>query len=157
TLPRASLRPRRLQSSECRATSVNRLVCTWSDPVMPRRGPVSSPQNTLAMLAGMCLLVAVLYWAQTVFIPLALAILFSYALMPVVSFLQRHRFRRVSAVVTVVLLALLLIGGIVSLLAVEVRQIAEDLPGYKKNIAQKLQYFRGGKTGVFDRLGKMID
>ena len=55
------------------------------------------------MFAGGMLVVAVLYWAQVVLAPFALAILLAFVLTPAVAFLQR-RIGRVPAVLAAVTL-----------------------------------------------------
>jgi len=54
--------------------------------------------------------IAALYLARVVFIPLALALLFSLLLTPLVSFLERIRFPRIVAIFLVVLTPLSLLG-----------------------------------------------
>src|SRR6185436_10594147 len=58
----------------------------------------------LLRFAGFVLVVACLYWAQIVLIPVALALLLTFMLAPVVSRLERWRVPRALAVVAVVLL-----------------------------------------------------
>ncbi|MEO6163322.1 MAG: AI-2E family transporter [Candidatus Binatia bacterium] len=60
---------------------------------------------------GAALLVAILYWAQAIFIPVALAILLTFLLAPVVGQLQRWGINRGLSVTLVVLLTVLLLGG----------------------------------------------
>ena len=52
-----------------------------------------------------------LYWAHAVFVPLAMAVFLAFLLAPVVSSLQRRGLRRTPAVILVVLLAALVLGG----------------------------------------------
>ena len=56
--------------------------------------------------------VAALYFARDIFIPLALAILLSFALEPLVMLLQRWHFGRVASVIAAVLLAFVVIFGV---------------------------------------------
>jgi predicted PurR-regulated permease PerM len=58
------------------------------------------------------LVVAALYWLQAVLIPLALAVLLTFLLSPVVSTLQRRGLGRVPSVLVTALLALSILGGI---------------------------------------------
>src|SRR4030095_14341828 len=58
------------------------------------------------------LVVAALYWLQAVLIPMALAVLLTFLLSPVVGILQRRRLGRVPAVLVTVLLAFSILGGI---------------------------------------------
>ncbi len=106
--------------------------------------------------AGCVLVVAVLYWAQGVLVPLALAILFTFVLAPPVTWLQRWvgRVPAVLAVVTLVFTALGLAGwGI----ARQAENLAQDLPGYRTNIRAKIADVRGaGKGGSVEKLQESI-
>jgi len=72
----------------------------------------SSQQHSFLLFGTFVLAVATLYWAQEVFIPLALALLLAFILSPLVAGLQRRGFRRVPAVLLVVLFVFTLLGGI---------------------------------------------
>ena len=119
---------------------------------MARRDLAASPQSTIVLLAGLCLLFAVLYWAQSVMMPIALALLLASGLSPVVSFLQRHRMHRVTAVSVVVLVSLLLFVGLVFAMTAEVEHVMLNLPEYKDNLSKKIRSFHSDKPGIMDRL-----
>src|SRR5437879_2036509 len=66
----------------------------------------SSRQSGLAylrMLEGAALIVAILYLAKAVIVPLALAVLLTFILTPIVTAVQRRGLGRVSSVLLVVL------------------------------------------------------
>lgn len=100
------------------------------------------PYRSLIMLAGIVLVTATLYWAQTVLIPLALAALLAFALNPVVALVQRRGLARVPSVILITCLSFLLLGGIGFGLALEVRRLVADLPKYKENVAKKVAGLR---------------
>ena len=96
--------------------------------------------------AGFVLIIAVLYWAQAVLVPFALAILLTFVLTPPVTWLQRWigRVPAVAVTVTLVFTALGLAGwGI----ARQMDNLARDLPGYRTNIREKLADIRGARSG----------
>ena len=97
-----------------------------------------------AMLAA--LIVAVLYFGRDVFVPIALAILLSFVLAPLVRLLQDWRMPRAASVVGVVLLAFLVIFALGGVIATQVNQLAGDLPGYEANMRSKIQSLRGTAT-----------
>jgi predicted PurR-regulated permease PerM len=97
----------------------------------------------LLRLAGFLLVIACLYWTQAVLMPLALAILVTFLLSPLVSWLQRRRVPRVAAVLGVVLLALAAVAGVGFVLASQVLALGEELPKYESNIRQKIADIRG--------------
>jgi predicted PurR-regulated permease PerM len=73
-------------------------------------------QRAVVVLTGTAVGVVVvgcLYWAQRVFIPVALAVFLTFLLAPLVSFLQHRHLGRTPSVLLVVLLAALLLGGVV--------------------------------------------
>ncbi len=107
--------------------------------------------------AGCVLVVVVLYWAQAVLVPMALAILLTFVLTPPVTWLER-RVGRAAAVFTVVSL----LFGVVALagwgLARQMNHLAEDLPLYRVNILEKIADVRvAGKGGSVEKLQQTID
>ena len=96
--------------------------------------------------AGCVLVVAVLYWAQAVLVPIALAILITFVLSRPVMFLQRW-IGRLPAVFVVVLLVFTGLGLAAWGAATQVSHLAEDLPRYRANIRQKISDVRGVSRG----------
>jgi predicted PurR-regulated permease PerM len=88
-----------------------------------------------------------LYFGREIIIPIALAILLSFVLAPVVGLLQRIRVPRGLAVVSVVILAFALIFALGSLLASQLTQLGGDLPRYQSTISEKIQLFRDTTAG----------
>jgi predicted PurR-regulated permease PerM len=89
----------------------------------------------------------VLYFGREIVIPIALAILLSFVLAPLVGLLQRMRIPRGLAVVSVVIIAFALIFAMGSLLATQLTQLAGDLPRYQSTISEKIQLFRETTAG----------
>ena len=94
-----------------------------------------------ALLAA--LIVAALYFGRDVFVPLALSILLSFVLAPLVRALQNFRVPRAIAVIGVVLLAFSIIFAIGGVIAAQMTQLAGELPRYKSNMRAKIQSVRG--------------
>ncbi len=86
---------------------------------------------------------AILKLGQEVLVHLALAILMSFALSPVVTFLHRIGLGRGSAVGLAVGLALLVIGLIGYIAYWQVSVLAGDLPNYEATIRQKIHDMAG--------------
>ena len=93
------------------------------------------------------IIIATLYFGREIFIPIAMAILLSFVLAPLVGLLQRIRVPRAIAVVSVVILAFGLIFAMGSLLASQLTQLASDLPRYQSTISDKIQSFRDTTAG----------
>src|ERR1044071_1516186 len=105
-----------------------------------------------------CIIVATLYFGREIFVPIALAILLSFVLAPLVGILQRFRVPRGLAVVGVVILAFAFIFAMGSLLATQLTQLAGDLPRYQSTISEKIQSFRDTKAGrgTLERASDML-
>jgi len=93
------------------------------------------------------IIITTLYFGREIFVPIALAILLSFVLAPLVGVLQRIRMPRGLAVVSVVILAFALIFAMGSLLATQLTQLAGDLPRYQSTISEKIQSFRETTAG----------
>lgn len=107
-------------------------------------------QRSVFMLTHIVLVVvslAALYFLRDVFIPLALAIYFSFLLFPFFKFLQRRGVPRKLAVVTVVLSTLLIIGGGCWVVSAQLSNLVRELPNYSKNITKKLSALKEMTAG----------
>ena len=104
------------------------------------------------------IIISMLYFGRDIFVPVALAILLSFVLAPLVGLLQRIHVPRGLAVVSVVILAFSLIFAMGSLLATQLTQLAGDLPRYQSTISEKIQSFRDTKAGrgTLERASDML-
>jgi predicted PurR-regulated permease PerM len=118
-------------------------------------------QVALLILTGTVVGVVVvtcLYWAQTVFIPVAMAVFLAFLLAPLVTALQRRGLRRLPSVILVVMLAGALLGGGVWLVTAQVASLAGEAPKYTENIKGKVKWLRHlGQGSVTGRLETMIE
>jgi len=108
-----------------------------------------SPKSLL--LIAIVLTIAALYLGRRIFIPLALALILSFLLTPFVTLLQKIRFGRVPAVLTVVALALALLGAVTWGAATQVVEIMIQLPDYKDNLDAKIQAMHTAKGSSLSR------
>jgi predicted PurR-regulated permease PerM len=112
-----------------------------------------TPEELIALLSAVAtailaaIIVMVLYFGREIIIPIALAVLLSFVLAPLVGLLQRLRIPRGLAVVSVVVIAFALIFAMGSLLASQLTQLAGDLPRYQSTISEKIQSFRETTAG----------
>ncbi len=108
-------------------------------PVSVRPLPVAG-EKAFYRLAVILMIVAVLYWAQAVFLPLALAVLFAFALTPVAGWLERRGLGRVPAALLSTAAAIGLVAGVLVVAGRQAERLALDLRGeaYQRNIARKL-------------------
>jgi len=104
------------------------------------------------------LVVAALYWLQAVLIPMALAVLLTFLLSPVVGTLQRRGLGRVPAVLVTVVLALSVLGGIGWTLTRQLVTLADELPRYSLNIHHRIADLRGAsKGGSVEKVQKAVE
>jgi predicted PurR-regulated permease PerM len=108
---------------------------------------VMALQSAMATAVLAVIIVAMLYFGREIIIPIAMAILLSFVLAPLVELLQRIRVPRGLAVVTVVIFAFAVIFATGSLLASQLTQLAGDLPRYQSTITEKIQSFRETTAG----------
>src|SRR5687767_11241698 len=113
---------------------------------------------SLAVAASFVLLVACLYWAQSVLVPIALAILLTFVLGPVMTALQRAGLGRAPSVVVVIVLTVCLLGAIGWIVAGQVTSLAAELPKYRNNIIQKVRYLRSmGKDSALEKFQETVE
>ncbi len=103
-------------------------------------------------------IVAALYFASDVFVPLALALLLTFALSPVVTRLHRHGVPKAAAVIGVVVTAFLVIAMFVGIVVSQLTVLAQNLPSYQYNIETKIRTIKDAQSGnsIFDRGARMF-
>ena len=101
----------------------------------------------LSVLGSIVLVVASLYWAQAVLIPVALAILLTFLLNPIVAILQSNGLGRAPAAVLVVVLVSVIVLAAGWVTASQMSSLAYELPKYQDNIQQKIADFRHARKG----------
>jgi predicted PurR-regulated permease PerM len=114
--------------------------------------------SAVASAILVALLIAALYFGREIFVPIALAILLSFVLAPLVGLLQRARIPRPFAVVSVVVLAFMIIFGLGTLIANQLSQLAGDLPVYQSTMREKIKSVRGAtaSSGTLERAADML-
>lgn len=126
---------------------------------MPHRHVITNRPNTnsgSATLISVVIVVAVLYFARVVFIPLALAILVSFLLAPLVTRLRRWGVWRVPAVLIAVNVAFVAIAAFGFLMAVQLTELGHKLPEYEQNIHNKWKSIRESSSGVVGHISKIM-
>ena len=116
--------------------------------------------QALTTLAVAVVVVAALYLAREVLVPITLAILLSFVLAPLVALLRRVGLPRVPSVVMAVLVALgvlLLLGGVIG---AQVAGLAGDVPRYAATVERKVDAVRsytiGQITAMTNTLGRQM-
>lgn len=101
-------------------------------------------------------IIASLYLARPILIPIGLAALLTFLLAPVVTFLQRW-LGRVGAVLLAVSFLLAAAAGTGWMLTAQLVDLAGKLPDYQKNIEAKLQSFKLPVGGRFTRFSQAVE
>ena len=98
-------------------------------PKSSERETASEPSTGGLGVVGMiALVIAGLFVGREVFVPVALAILLSFVLAPLIRLLQKVHVPRALAVIGVVLVAFAGITALATVMATQVTQLAGDLP-----------------------------
>ena len=122
---------------------------------------MSRPMETksglkLGLMPTVIASVAILYFAREMFMPLAVAILLAFVLVPAVEWLERCRLGRIASVLIAVTTALAVIGTIGWTVERQFVEVAEKLPDYGANIQSKLRRFQGAAVGSFSKAAKGV-
>ena len=107
------------------------------------RTPLPAPRSRPLPYGVLVGIVAVLYLAKEVLIPLALALLFSFLLGPVVRRLERIGLWRVPSVLLVTTAFFGIFAAVGWVTAHQVNDLAGKLPAYQDNIQHKIQALQG--------------
>ena len=113
----------------------------------------SQVRPTATVFLTVVVVVAVLRLAQDLFIPLALAVLLTFLLSPIVGGLQRWHFNRLISVVLSLCLALALVGVLGDVIFGQFSELAHQLPQYELHLREHITHLRGFlRGGITDSL-----
>ena len=127
-------------------------------PDLPARAARPHDLRTFAFLGSAAVVLAGLYWMRAVLVPIALAILLTFLLSPLVAGLQRRGVHRVAATLVVVLLTLTVLGGLGWVLTRQLAAFAHELPRYGTHLRAKIADLRGmGKGGSVEKVQQTVE
>ena len=109
----------------------------------PHRGATPGIESVALSLVIAAVVVSFLYFGRGILVPLVLASLLSFVLWPVIQLLRKAKAGRVLSVLVAVLLS---IAGLVCLgtvMAVQVAELAGELPRYEANLRDKVRALKG--------------
>ncbi len=109
-------------------------------------------------MAVAMLIIAALYFARDVFVPVALAILLSFVLAPFVIRLHSWRVPRTASVLIVVFVAFSIIFSLGGLMVSQATHLAAKLPGYQQTLSDKIESLRGlmGGSGTLQQASTVL-
>ncbi|WP_019903326.1 AI-2E family transporter [Methylobacterium sp. 77] len=105
------------------------------------------PPSLASPLIVTALIVSGLYIGRDVLIPIAIAVLLSFVLGPIVYLLRRLRFGRFLSVATSVIVALGVAAALATLIGVQLADLAKDVPRYRTTIEHKIEGLRDSPAG----------
>jgi predicted PurR-regulated permease PerM len=116
-----------------------------------------TPKFMMAVIAGV--VVSGIYFGRPVLMPLALAVLTSFALAPLVTLLKKLRLGNVGSVMISLFLAVVVVSSLGLFMGSQLAKLAADLPHYQTNLTQKIHSVMGTAThnDTISRLNKTID
>ena len=118
-------------------------------------------QRALFLLSGAAVaavVVALLYLAKTILVPIVLAVFLTLVLAPVVSQLHRWGIGRAPAVIAVVLTVAFGLIALLWLLTSQITNVVAELPKYSDNIRDKIRTIRRATdNSTTERLERMIE
>jgi len=147
------------------APTASNMAFFWNLPFFhrrPERGPATSAADLRGALAPAAIgashhhlpssnnwsiitlfgTIAALYFAREILIPLAFAFILTFVWSPVVALLQRSRIGRVPSVAVTVLVTMVAAGGVGLIIAIQIVDVAKQLPRYRQHIQAKMAALR---------------
>ncbi len=135
------------------------MVTLQERPANCKQNKVTRPTRSSGVRTGAVVIgvIAVLYLAREILIPLALAITLTLVLTPAVGWLQKLHIRRFPGALLVILVSMAAVGGISYVIFNQVVQVATELPSYQQNIDNKIRALRMRDTGALSRAAKSVE
>jgi predicted PurR-regulated permease PerM len=120
------------------------------DSAVARTSSAKDISRILTLVAAVVVITA-LYFARVMLVPLALAVLFTFVLAPLVSALERIRIPRFLAIFLVVGIAVAGIGVMGWTVGNQLIDVTNQLPSYKTNIKEKIDAIHNPKNRRLDK------
>ncbi len=131
-------------------------------PDSPKGGPLAGAPIMPESLPPLLVLlgaIVVLYFGRDVFMPLAIAVLLTFALAPVVSLIRKSGIPRMPAVIAAVTAAFIAISAFSFVVVTQVSELAQQLPTYQSNILSKIRSAKdsGAGSGIVKRITDAVE
>jgi predicted PurR-regulated permease PerM len=112
--------------------------------------------RTILILIGVAVVLRV---GQEIFVPLALSLLLTFTLAPIVSFLRKRSVPKIAAVILAVASAFVAIALFSFVVAGQVATLADNIPTYQRNIVAKVHALSqaGSGNGALQHLSKIVE
>src|SRR5579883_965844 len=125
-------------------------------PAVPRQDTLT-PKFMTAVIAAV--VVSGIHFGRPVLMPLALAVLISFALAPLVALLKRLRLGNVAPVLISLLFAVVVFVSLAGFMGSQLAKLAAELPTYQTNLTAKIHSVVGSAThnDTITRLNHTLD
>ncbi|HEY7642752.1 MAG TPA: AI-2E family transporter [Steroidobacteraceae bacterium] len=124
---------------------------------MPPNQPRVRVNGTWVSLLTLVLVVAVLWAAKAILLPLALGIILAFALTPVVRIFDRGKLPRFAGVALTMLLAIGVVGGIGYVVFGQFADLSTELTRYTSSMRRKVAELRPANDAAFRQLTRTMD
>jgi len=129
-------------------------------PIVPSDGtrqPANLYLRYFSLVPG-AIVVAALYFGRPVLLPLAVGVLFAFALAPLVGRLRRIGVGRIPSVLFAAVLAIAVSGAIGFYITTRTIELAGELPRYQTNLIEKVRSIRGSamEGGAVERASNLL-
>ena len=121
------------------------------------RIPTSREDSRPLSIIAAAVVIACLYFARVVFIPIALALLVSLLLTPVIIFLETIKLPRLFAIFMVVVSFVGLVGLIGWKSSQQFIDLTNQLPAYKDNLDDKIRALRGSRSQSLNQAAAAVE
>ena len=127
-------------------------------PPNPNKLPWQRALVTLSTVVTVAFVLGMLYWAQAVFIPLAMAVFFAFVLNPLVLILERRRLGRTASVLIVVTVALVAVAGTAAVITQQLASLGKTMAANSAQVKVKIDQLKNSFAGDGEEseLGKMV-
>jgi predicted PurR-regulated permease PerM len=116
----------------------------------------SSDNSHLSGVVTGTVIVLTLYFAKVVFLPIALALLLSFLLTPVVTIFERIKFPRALAILIVMTALVGVIGALGWKTYGQLTDLAGQIPTYKGALIQKIHALKGQNTQTLSKVSATV-
>src|SRR5271154_1902403 len=121
--------------------------------IKPSPSQKGSGVRTAAILVAV---IAILYVARAILIPLVFAIVLAMVLSPAVSWLQKLGLGRFPSVLLIMVVSIAIAGGAGWVIFNELVEVVNDLPSYQQNIHNKIVAMRTPGKGAVGRAAASV-
>src|SRR3977135_2837937 len=115
--------------------------------------PIANRERALGIMATATLL-ALLYFARDVLVPITLAVILSLLIAPLVRVLRRIGFGHILSVLVAVLVLAFSFAAVAGVIGSQLFHMAQSLPRYEQTIERKLKTLNAVTVGKFNDLTK---